>query len=144
MKTDTEYLSITATLVAEADRLEFLPAAFGLRFLIKGEALVYRYLRHLCAEYDGAFWHFYTLSNSGFYMAPSIDKNLQMVVPGNYFSEEMSADAAGIVATLFALGRLAEEAEGTAEGDGLIKRFHLLMNFVRDHAEAEIIRSAID
>jgi hypothetical protein len=36
-------------------------------------------------------------------MAPKPDKRLRVEVDGNGFSGEMSADAAGIVATLFAL-----------------------------------------
>ena len=57
---------------------------------------------------------------------------------------EARADAAGIVATLFALGQLAAEAEGTDAGDVLIDRYHFLRDFAKTHAEAGAIFAAID
>ncbi|WP_241199367.1 antirestriction protein [Ectopseudomonas oleovorans] len=64
---------IVATRVAEADRLRFLPTYFGPSMLrmLRGEALVFGWMGRLCAAYHGGFWHFYTLSNGGFYMGGS-------------------------------------------------------------------------
>jgi hypothetical protein len=45
------------------------------------------------------------LSDGGFYMAPDLADRLEEV-DGNGFRGELSADAAGIVATPFALGQL--------------------------------------
>ena len=135
---------IAACLVADKTRLQFLPRHFGSRFLVRGEALVYAWLRRLCADYDGGFWRYYDLTNGGFYMAPDLPRTLCLEVDGNGFSGDLSADAAGIVATLFALGQLAAEAEGTDQADALIDRFHYLRDFAGSHAEAGAIFAAID
>jgi len=139
-----ELAPLAANLVAEGDRLDFLPAFFGPRLMMRGEALVFGWLDALSEDYNGGFWNFYTLTNGGFYMAPAGDKRMRLEVDGNGFSGEMSADAAGIVATLFALGQLAAEAEGTDAGDVLIDRYHFLRDFAKTHAEAGVIFAAID
>ena len=139
-----ELAPLAANLVAEGDRLDFLPAFFGSRLMMRGEALVYAWLRRFCEGYSGGYWHYYTLTNGGFYMAPELSERLRLEVDGNGFSGEMSADAAGIVATLFALGQLAAEIEGTDAADALIDRYHFLREFVDGHAEARAIYQAID
>ena len=53
----------------------------------------------------------------------------EIEVDGNGFRGELSADAAGIVANLFALGQLAAEAADTDAGDALIDRYHFLRGF---------------
>lgn len=137
---------IVATRVAEADRLRFLPTYFGPSMLrmLRGEALVFGWMGRLCAAYHGGFWHFYTLSNGGFYMAPEHNGRLRIEVDGNGFAGELSADAAGIVATLFALNQLCAELAGTADADALIDRYHHLAAFASEHAEAAAIYRAID
>ena len=141
---NTQEQPVTASLVAEAQRLDFLPAYFGPRLMMRGEALVYAWLRRLCERYNGAYWHYYTLSDGGFYMAPDLPDRLEIEVDGNGFRGELSADAAGIVATLFALGQLAAEAADTDAGDALIDRYHFLRGFAASHAEAAAIYRAID
>jgi hypothetical protein len=103
MNDNQQQQPVTASLVADNHRLTFLPSYFGPRLMMRGEALVYAWLRRLSEDYDGGYWNYYTLTNGGFYMAPKPDKRLRVEVDGNGFSGEMSADAAGIVATLFAL-----------------------------------------
>ena len=55
---NTQEQPVTASLVAEAQRLDFLPAYFGPRLMMRGEALVYAWLRRLCERYSGAYWHY--------------------------------------------------------------------------------------
>ena len=141
---NTQEQPVTASLVAEAQRLDFLPAYFGPRLMMRGEALVYAWLRRLCERYNGAYWHYYTLSDGGFYMAPDLADRLAIEGDGNGFRGELSADAAGIVATLFALGQLAAEAADTDAGDALIDRYHFLRGFAASHPEAAAICRAID
>ena len=43
----TQEQPVTASLVAEAQRLDFLPTYFGPRLMMRGEALVYAWLRRL-------------------------------------------------------------------------------------------------
>ncbi len=133
---------ITASLVAEGQRLDFLPAYFGPRLMMRGEALVYAWLRWLCERYSGAYWHYYTLSNGGFYMAPRLAERLVIEIDG--YRGELSADASGIVATLLALGQLAAEAADTEAGDALIDHYHFLRSFAVGHEEAALILLAID
>ena len=135
---------VTASLVPDNNRLFFLPCYFGPRLMMRGEALVYAWLGRLSQDYSGGYWHYYTLSNGGFYMAPNLPDPLCLEVDGNGFSGKLSTDAAGIVATLFALGQLAAEAEGTDAGDDLINSYHFLREFVDGHAEAGPIFRAID
>ena len=141
---NTQEQPVTASLVAEAQRLDFLPTYFGPRLMMRGEALVYAWLRRLCERYNGAYWHYYTLSDGGFSLAPDLAERLEIEVDGNGFRGELSADAAGIVATLFALGRELAEIAGTDAADALIDRYHFLREFVDEHAEAGPIFRAID
>ena len=136
--------AVAACLVAEKDRLRFLPHYFGSRFFMRGEALVYAWLRDLCPSYDGGFWQYHELTNGGFYMAPDLGCKLSFKVDGNGFSGDMSADAAGVVVTLFALSQLAAEVAGTDAADALIDRFYFLREFAHGHAEAGAIFAAID
>jgi hypothetical protein len=132
--------SVTASQVANRDRMSFLPKFFGQRLMILGENLVYAWLERLSEDYKGGLWHFYTLSNGGFYMAPAYDKPLRVFVEGNGFEGELSANAAGIVATLYALCQLAEETGS----DRIISLYHLLREYLDDHPEGGLIFSAID
>jgi hypothetical protein len=135
---------VTASLVASNRRLTFLPTYFGPRLMMRGESLVYAWLRRLSEDYNGGFWNYYELSNGGFYLAPELTGRLCLEVDGNGYSGELSADAAGIVATLFTLGQLAADNQGTDVADVLIDRYHFLRDFARDHAEAAEIFRAID
>lgn len=135
---------VTASLVENNQRLTFLPSYFGPHLMIRSESLVYAWLKCLSEDYNGGYWHYYTLTNGGFYLAPNLDGHLRIVIKDNWFSGKMSADAAGIVATLFALGHLAAEYQDTDAADALIDRYHLLREFVNGHAEADSIFDAID
>jgi hypothetical protein len=91
--------------VACEDRLGTLPAVFG-RLALEFELSVYGWMDLLCEGYTGGYWEFYRLSNAGFYMAPARGR-FRMFCPGNGFEGELSADAAGLVACLYALNGLA-------------------------------------
>ncbi len=71
-------------------------------------------------------------------MFPNQAEPFRIEVNGNGFSGELSAEAAGIVACLFALCAFAEESEQGAE------HYHLLRDFAMDHPEAGLIFRAID
>ncbi len=132
--------TITASRVADAARLLFLPTYFG-RDMMKVETAIFRHMSELCESYHGGFWHFYELSNGGAFMAPASDAPLAIGVYGNHYSGTMSAEAAGITATLFALSHL---TFNYPDADVLIERFHQLRDFAADHAESSAIFAAID
>lgn len=131
---------ITRSLVAEGNRLAFLPQRLGQRNLLLGEALFYTYLEKLSDDYHGGYWEFYELSNGGWYMAPSGHRTYQMHWDGNYYEGSMSADAAGITASLFALCELAN----ATRADRLIEAYHLLREYAIEHPEWVEIGQAID
>jgi hypothetical protein len=138
MSTQTNDTRVTASRVAENKRAGFLPRFLG-RHLMQGEGLVYGWMSRLCEDYQGGYWEFYTLSNEGFYMAPTRAEPMRLQHPDNYLDAEMSADAAGIVVTLFAL---CEMANRYGE-DRLVDHYHALREFALGHAEATLILKAI-
>lgn len=130
---------ITARLVLERARMNFLPKHFGKQAIFV-ENMVLATMRRICANCPGAPWNFYDLSNGGGYMAPQINGELQICIVGNYYEGKMSADAAGIVATALALNALMCRVEE----DWTIIKHENLMDFARDHQESLSIRKALD
>jgi hypothetical protein len=108
--------------------------------MLHGEYTIYCFMDYLSEDYAGGFWNFYTLSNGGFFMAPDYDKPMRVSVKGNGFDGELSAEAAGIVANLFALSHLAAEIQS----DRIIELYHLSREFAFDHPENVMIVMAID
>jgi len=139
MSNTSDVSVISASLVPETLRPHFLPKHLG-SLMLKGEFLVYGWLEQLSKDYGGGLWNFYDLSNGGFYIAPCDDKRFKIDVSGNYFSGELSADAAGIVASLFAQCDLANRYGD----DKLINQYHWLRDFAIEHAESDLIMKAID
>lgn len=131
---------IVATLVPEDQRLSILPKFFGLAQMLRAEALTYGWMTKLSIDYTGGYWHYYTLDNGGFYMAPSEEKPWRIAVNGNGFEGSVSADAAGIIATLFMIGQLCGELQTEAMADA----YHALLDFATEHAEQAAILNAID
>ncbi len=130
---------VVAQQVDDSERMMALPRHFGERLLIF-EGAVYDFMRRFVADYDGACWQFYELSNGGFYMSPD-GGPFRFSVDTNGYEGEMSADAAGITVCLFACSHLSfrySEAEVFGE------HFHLLREFAAQHAEASAIFAAID
>ncbi|WP_111748801.1 antirestriction protein [Salinisphaera orenii] len=131
----------TATVVDDDARLQFLPNFFGTDLMIVGEGLVYGWLARLSRDYNGGFWTYYELSNGGYYMAPALDReSLHIRCEGNYFEGYLSPDAAGIVATLHALNRLAWDTGRSR----MVDLFDRLRDYAGDHAENATIFAAID
>lgn len=132
---------VEVTVVAESEREGFLPSLLGRHFLVF-EALTYRYLRRFCTDYSGGFWEFYKLSNNGFFMAPtSLDTpSLRLVCVENYFEDDLSYEAAGVVVCLYALNQIAWK---TGE-DQIIELYYCLRELAKQHNESSLIFRAID
>lgn len=130
---------VTANQIPTASRINALPRHFG-RHMMAVETVVFAYMRELVESYQGGYWEFHDLSNGGFYMAPTGNQELRVSVSGNYFDGDMSPDAAGIVACLFAYGYLANSTGAAA----LSRHFHWLRDYALDHPEAGKILAAID
>ncbi|MDD2162645.1 antirestriction protein [Pseudomonas sp. MIL19] len=133
-------LPIIATLLPEESRMGFLPAFFGEEHMMNGEGLVFCWMRNLSEDYNGGLWNYYTLSNGSFYMAPATERTFRVRVAGNWFDGELSADAAGIVATLYAVCELANRTGS----DRIVDQYHLLHDYAGEHPDAGQIFAAID
>jgi hypothetical protein len=97
---------VLATLVPDTQRMDFLPRHFG-RQMMTVEQHLYSRLSELSQDYTGGYWDFYDLSNGGCYLAPTAPEQFRVVVDGNDFEGTLSADAAGITATLFTFSEVA-------------------------------------
>jgi len=133
--------TVTRQLVADKLRTNVTADLFGVYFPLQLEPFVYAMTSRLSEDYSGGYWHFYQLTNGGFYMAPDSDGQFQ-VVSENGFEGFMSADALGITACLFAYSHLSFGQGDFADTCG--KQYHLLREFMFEHAEAGAILVAID
>ncbi|MEJ5074378.1 antirestriction protein [Enterobacter ludwigii] len=143
-------------------RLVFVPRLFATSL---GEQMVATFL-HRHSNYDGGFWRFFevprgisgqvaawteicTTRPTGYIVPP--EGVYRLCIPGNYFDEEVSADAAGIIATLFVLNQLCWKVsemgpEYALTCQGLIDRQDALKDYVSiiKHPESRQIFRAID
>ena len=139
MNAQTLTSPVIAALVPDHERLHTLPRHFGSHLLV-AESAIFDWLRDLSPDYEGAYWHFYELSNGGFYMAPDVGGRFRIEVAGNGYRGCMSADAAGITACLFAYSHLSFRFRDGPFGE----HFAWLLDFAADHAEASAILAAAD
>lgn len=131
--------TIKATLVPEADRLDFYPRFLKGSDIFRFETLVFSYMATFSADYSGGMWDFYDLSSGGFYVAPKGEDNVIFDIASNWFQGELSPDAAGIVVTLYALNRLLSNGN-----QRYIEHYYNLMDYAEQHPEASKIFGAID
>lgn len=130
-----------ATLVPDNRRTEFLPRLFGHRLLIIGEYAVFSFMERLSpTDYGGGIWDFYELAGQPLYMAPTSKPHFRLSWEGNGYEGEVSAGAAGIIATLFAFSHLSFSFDSDELADG----FARLYAYATDHPEAREILRAID
>ncbi len=130
-------MNITSQCIKEEDRSQNL---FGIHFPMTLEPVIYTFAERLAEKYCGGYWNFYELSNGGFYMAPDTD-NIFPVISDNGYEGNMSADALGITACLYAYSHL---SFGSAIAELCAEHYHLLRDFMLDHDEARSILAAID
>ena len=128
-------------LVPEDQRTQVTADLFGVYFPIQLEPFIFSMSSQLSEDYGGGYWLFYTLDNGGFYMAPDSDGKFQVVSP-NGWEGFMSADAFGITVCLFAYSNLSFGSGQFAET--CADQYHLLRDYMMDHAEAGAILSATD
>ena len=132
---------ITSRLIREAARMNFVDKLFGINYVLKLEPTVFQFAGHLAENYDYGYWEFYALSNGGFYLAPRSD-TVYNVSSDNGFEGQMTADALGITACLYAYSHLSFSDGAFAETSA--EHFHLLREFAHGHAEARSIFAATD
>jgi hypothetical protein len=136
---DTTSQKIEVREIPDDERLQILSRHFG-RHMLTVEYAVYAFMRKLSNQYTGGYWNYLELSNGGFYMAPTHETPFSVCIDTNGFEGQMSADAAGITACLFALSHLSFQIQH----ESIANHFHLLRAYVLEHAEASVILGAID
>lgn len=132
--------AITTKIVPHNQRLNFWPNIVGIRNTMLLQEFAFRWAQRLYADYNGGTWDFVHASNESAYMALPGNQQMRVVVPTNGYEGTMSSDAAGIVATLFALSDLANRTED----DRIIELYYKLRELASEHAESREILRAID
>ena len=141
MMTQTSINLVTRELVPEDHRMSTVEKLFGIHFPLKLEPTIYGITERMSKDYSGGYWQFFTLSNGGFYMSPSRD-DVFHVSCDNMFEGDLSGDALGIVACLYAYSHL-------SFSDGRFGRvsachYHRLRDYMFEHPEVREILSATD
>ena len=130
-----------ATLVPDNRREMFLPTIFGLRHLIVAENTVYTFMDRLSPrDYGGCFWNFYECDGQPLFLAPKSTSRFRIESDITEFRGEVSAEAAGIIATLVTFSHLSFQFES----DHLVEGYHRLHAWCDGHPEASEIFQAID
>ena len=133
---------VNRRLVPEDQRVAVTASLFGPHFPLQIEPVIYSIAEQMAEDYCGGYWQFYTLGNAGFHMAPDEDRSFEVQCQ-NYFTGSLSADALGIVCSLYAFSHLS--FTGDFDFARLCaKHYHLLRHFMMDHAEVAAILGAID
>ncbi|WP_313806620.1 antirestriction protein [Sphingobium sp.] len=131
-----------ASLVPDERRINFIPTLFGRRHFFRGEMLLYTFMQSLSPDYSGGYWQFFEVGHQPLYLAPNGRDRFQIRCGSNGYDGEVSADAAGIIATLFTFSYLSFEFDD--DDDHIAEAFHRLRDHALDHPEAAEIFSAID
>ena len=136
--------SITSKIISlrikEDQRIQHTTVLFGSNFPMALEPAIYTFAERLSPNYRGGYWQFYQLASGGFYMAPDTD-NVFNICCDNGFEGTMSADALGVTTCLYAYSNLSFDPKLT---EICTEHYHLLREFMLDHAEARTILSATD
>jgi hypothetical protein len=134
--------TVTRELLNTERRVAHTAKLFGIHFPLQLEPFVFTIASDLSRDYKGGCWNFYGLGNGGFYMAPDTDRQFP-VRCHNYYEGVLSADALGIVASLYAYSHLSF-ADNEKIGRMYSRHYHLLREYILEHAEVAEILQAID
>ena len=137
---DTPTNTSTVTVVPEDRRMDFLPRLLSPAWLLRGENAIYDFMTQLSSDYGGGLWTFLERDGQPLYMAPDTDKQFKISWWGNGFEGEVSADAAGIIACLFAFSHLSMRFGS----EHLAEAFERLRDYVFEHPECAAILGATD
>ncbi|MCM7822925.1 antirestriction protein [Enterobacter hormaechei] len=138
-----EHTAITASVVTDELRIGFWPQHFGsIPQWITLEPRIFAWMERLCADYDGGFWRFSTLSNGGAFMAPESDHDEKWTLFNsmNGNGAELASEAAGMVACLMAYNHHACRTEC----DAMTEHYYLLRDYALNHPECSPIMHLID
>ncbi|CAK7260926.1 MULTISPECIES: antirestriction protein [unclassified Shinella] len=130
-----------AVIVADNARQNFLPTLFGRSHLIVAETAVYAWMERLSPlDYRGGSWDFFEHQGKPLFLAPKSKTRFRITGDVTCFQGEVSAEAAGIIATMFAFSHLSFKFET----ERLVEGYERLYAYSADHLEASEIFQAID
>ena len=135
-------MTITRKQVLNNKRIQHTAALFGLNFPLHLEPFVYAITGNIADDYNGGYWEFYELSNGGFYMAPHSDSRFNVSCE-NGFEGQLSGDALGIAACLYAYSNLSFRSKNGFD-ETCAQQYHWLRDYMLDYPEAAAILGAID
>lgn len=127
--------------LTEEERINYPAYHFGDSFPFRIEPTIFTLADSLSCNYNGGFWKFYELTNGAFYMAPDEDTPFHVICMNGY-EGTLSADAFGLTVCLYAYSNLSytdEDLAGTCT-----EQYHLLREYMFQHAEVRGILAAID
>ena len=133
---------ITSLRIKEDQRIKHTVELFGIHFPLAVEPAIYQFTERLSPDYSGGYWQFYQLASGGFYMAPDTD-NIFNICCDNGFEGIMTADALGITACIYTYSYISF-SENPDLADICAEQYHLLREFMMEHAEVRTILSATD
>jgi hypothetical protein len=140
MESQTSLNLVTRDLVSEDQRMSVTERLFSIYYPMRLEPVVFGITEKMSKDYTGGYWDFYTLSNGGFYTAPSGD-DIFHVTCDNMFEGDLSADALGITACLYAYSHLSFAGDFARE---YALHYHRLRVYMMEHPEVKQILGAID
>ena len=138
----TSICAVTCVKLDDDQRIGYPAKNFGMHFPFRVEPLIYAFASKLSCDYRGGHWEMYALCNGGFYMAPSWE-GLLHVSCENGFQGQLSADALGITACLYAYSHLSFSSR-LDFAKACACQYHLLRQLMLDHPEADAILRATD
>jgi hypothetical protein len=130
-----------AVIVPNNARQDFLPTLFGRSHLIVAENAVYAWMGRLSPlDYRGGSWDFYAHQGKPLFLAPRSRTRFRITGDVTCFQGEVTAEAAGIIARMFAFSHLSFQFQS----DRLVEGYEHLYAYSADHSEASEIFQAID
>ena len=139
--------SIQRAVVPEHRRMAVVHHTFGLSWSLFIEPLIFFQADTLASDYNGGLWTFYTLTapedGTGFYMAPDIDADFDVVCVENQWEGRLSADALGITCCLTAYSNLSF-SKNKALASLMAQHYHRLREYMFEHPEVQAILGATD
>ena len=130
-----------AVIVPDEARQDFLPTLFGRSHLIVAENAVYARMERLSPlDYRGGSWDFFEHESKPLFLAPRSRTRFRITGDVTCFQGEVSAEAAGIIATMFAFSHLSFKFET----ERLVEGYERLYAYSADHPEASEIFQAVD
>lgn len=103
-------------------------------------------MNRFCDKYKAGYWSYFKVGRNSGFMCPDTDEFYHFDMP-NYFSGNVSAEAAGIIVTIFVLQACFDAAFENEDSD-LCDHYREAMDTLKDYAattdESQSIFRAID